>query len=453
VSHSRSATSVALTLLLVSCSIACGKKGDPLAPLRLVPAPVGELSGRRSAQQVELRFILPKQNANGPGAIDLDRVEVYAVTVGPGMVTPPNRDLLTSARVVGTIPVRPPPVEGGPQPSVDDKRPGPGEIVTFVEDLTDDKLKPTPGLPAAAPPKPDAPSAAPVTPAPSEPATAAATPPGAKPDVPAQPPVAVAGSEAKPAGQEPVVPAAPGAAAGAPPAAAAAPPPVITNPTRIYIVRGLSRSGRPGPPSSRVSIPLISPVAPPTAVAATMPTEKAIIVDWTPPVAEPGGAPLTFNIYRRESSAVPLNPKPIADFKYELPAAEYGKEQCYVVRAIQASQSVTIESDVSAPACFTPMDKFPPAAPKNLRAVAEEGAVSLVWDANVEADLAGYLILRDDGAGGTLQPITPQPIKDASYRDATVAAGARYTYAVVAVDAASPRNASAQSAPESVTAR
>ena len=85
--------------------------------------------------------------------------------------------------------------------------------------------------------------------------------------------------------------------------------------------------------------------------------------------------------------------------------------------------------------------------------MAEEGAVSLVWDPNGEADLGGYLVLRDDGAGGTLQPITPQPIKDASYRDATVTAGVRYTYAAVAADTAAPRNASAQSAPELVTAR
>ncbi|HET7217637.1 MAG TPA: hypothetical protein VFJ02_06295 [Vicinamibacterales bacterium] len=446
-SHSRSATSVALTLLLVSCALACGKKGDPLAPLRLVPAPVGELSGRRAAQQIELRFILPKQNANGGGAIDLDRVEIYAATVGPGMVMPPNRDLLTSARVIGTIAVKPPPVEGGPELPPTDKRPSPGDAVTFVEDLTEDKLVPTPGLPAAPPAKPAAATPETVAP-PAEPA--GATPPSAtaKPDVPAQPPVT--GAEAKPTGQEAAPAAVPGAAAGAP---AAAVPAVVTNPTRIYVVRGLSRSGRPGPPSARLSIPLLSPVAAPTAVAATMPTEKAILIDWTPPVAEPGGAPLTFNVYRRESPTTPINDKPIADFKYEIAGAEYGKEQCYVVRAIQTSQSVTIESDVSAPACLTPLDKFPPATPKNLRAVAEEGAVSLVWDPNGEADLGGYLILRDDGAGGTLQPITPQPIKDASYRDATVTAGLRYTYAIVAVDSATPRNPSAPSTPESVTAR
>jgi hypothetical protein len=198
----------------------------------------------------------------------------------------------------------------------------------------------------------------------------------------------------------------------------------------------------------------VSPVAAPTAVAARMPTEKGVVVDWTPPVAEPGGAPVTFNVYRREDPGTALNPSPLTGPSMEIAGAAYGKEHCYVVRTIQTMQNVTVESEPSAPACLTPLDKFPPAAPRNLRAVAEEGAVSLVWDANTEADLGGYLVLRGDAEGGTLQPITPQPVKDATYRDTTVIAGTRYVYAVVAVDTASPeRNSSPPSPQEAVTAR
>ena len=138
--------------------------------------------------------------------------------------------------------------------------------------------------------------------------------------------------------------------------------------------------------------------------------------------------------------------------KFEVPA-EYGKEQCFVVRTIQTIQNVTVESEASAPACLTPVDKFPPAPPKGVRGVAEDGAVSLVWDPNTEADLGGYVVLRGETPSETLQPLMAQPIKDANYRDATVKPGVRYTYAVVAVDTATPRNASAQSGTESVTAR
>jgi hypothetical protein len=466
VTANRIRLSITLVLVLGASSAACGKRGDPLAPLRLIPQQVGELSARRSAQQVELHFTLPSANANGPGPLDLDHVEVYAITVAPGAVTPPNRDLLTKARIVGTIPVKPPPVEGAPEPPVPDKRPGPGDRITFVEELNEATMKPAPlpqapvAAPAATPTAAAPTAAAPGADAPPTPTGAAApatTPPPAAPPVTAPgtstpglfPPGVVA-----PAGTTPETPAGAAAAPAAPAAAPPPPPPVaIQYLTRIYVVRGLSRSGRPGPPSVRASVPLVSPIAAPTAVAAQMPSEKGVVVDWTPPVAEPGGAAIAFNVYRRETPNAPLNPSPLTTPSLEIANESYGTEHCYVVRAIQTTQNVTVESEPSAPACLTPLDKFPPVAPKNLRAVAEEGAVSLVWDANAEPDLAGYLVLRGDAAGGTLQPITPQPIKEASYRDTTVTPGVRYAYAVVAVDNAPTRNSSPQSAQESVTAR
>jgi predicted small lipoprotein YifL len=370
------ASAAFLLAVLTSFTAACGKKGPPLAPLRLVPNAVTDVSARRTGTEVELRFALPTANANGPGAIDLDRVEIYAITVPPGGNAPANRDLMTKANVVGTIAVRPPAVEGeAPPDTAAGKRPGPGDRVTFVEQLTDDKQKV---------------AAAPETPG---------------------------------------------------------------NPVRVYVLRGISRGGRPGPPAPRVSVPLASAVAAPTGVAASLPTESAIVVDWTPPVAEPAGTPLAFNVYRRDSPGAPMNPAPLTDVKFEVRSVEYGKAACFVVRTVQSFQNVTVESDASEPGCLTPVDKFPPAPPKGLRGLAEDGAVNLVWEPNAEGDLGGYLILRGEGEGATLQPLTPQPIKDANYRDTTVKAGVRYTYAIVAVDQAKPRNESAPSAQEAVTAR
>jgi predicted small lipoprotein YifL len=455
--HASRAVRLLAGVALLTTLAACGKKGDPLAPLRLVPSAVTEVAARKTAQDVELRFALPTANVGVGGPIDLDRIEIYAMTIGPGAVAPANRDLLTKEHVVGTIAVKPPPVDGEEKPAAanapPDKRPSPGDRVTFLEQLTAEKLKPVP-MPAAAPqpaPATTAPAATP--PVATAPATAPATPPSAAPPTPA-----TTATSTPPAAQ-PATP--PAAAPGATPAAAAAtgagpePPPApvsATHPVRIYALRGISRAGRPGPPSTRLSIPLVSPVSPPSSVVAQMPTEKGIVVDWTPPVAEPGATPLTFNVLRVGGAPAPINPAPIADVKIEVPA-EYGKEQCFVVRTIQTIQNITLESDASAPACLTPVDRFPPAAPKGVRAVAEDGAVNLVWDQNTEADLGGYLVLRGETPGETLQPLMPQPIKDANYRDATVKPGVRYTYAVVAVDNATPRNTSAPSAPESVTAR
>ena len=415
-----------------------------------MPAAAAELTARRSGDDVELRFLLPTANANGPGTIDLAKVEIYAITIGPGAVTPPNRDLLTTPRVVGTIAVRPPPVEGegSDTPSAPgappDTRPAPGDRVTFVDQLTAEKLKPI------------------VAPTPATKSTGPGelkpVPPLGKPDAADPTPrrirasrIRARRSRASRAKPEPGKPE-PGAIAAETPQPPA-PSGVALFPTRIYAIRGLSKSGRPGPASTRVVLPLVPPVTPPTAVAAQMPTEAAVVVDWTPPVGEPGLPAFSFNVYRRDAPATPLNPSPIADPKFEVGGVEYGKEQCFVVRSVQKFETVTIEGVPSAPACLTPLDKFPPAAPKGLRAVAEDGAISLVWDQNAEADLGGYMVLRGEVPGDTLAPLTPQPIADANYRDATVKPGVRYVYAVVAVDNATPRNSSAPSPREEATAR
>ena len=111
-----------------------------------------------------------------------------------------------------------------------------------------------------------------------------------------------------------------------------------------------------------------------------------------------------------------------------------------------------LESD-PVPVCVTPRDTFPPAAPAGLSVVAAEGAINLIWDANSERDLAGYLVLRGEAPGDTLQPLTPAPIDRNQFRDKTAKPGVRYVYAIVAVDKATPPNRSATSARVEETAR
>ena len=103
---------------------------------------------------------------------------------------------------------------------------------------------------------------------------------------------------------------------------------------------------------------------------------------------------------------------------------------------------VYVESEPSPVLCISPTDTFPPKAPTNLAAVASEGAISLIWEANTEPDLAGYVVLRGEAPGATLAPLMTEPIKDTTYRDTTTKAGVRYVYTVVAVDTATPQNVS-----------
>ena len=94
---------------------------------------------------------------------------------------------------------------------------------------------------------------------------------------------------------------------------------------------------------------------------------------------------------------------------------------------------------------MTFVDTFPPEAPGGVIAVASDAAISLVWDANTERDLAGYMVLRGRVPGATLAPLTAAPIEETTYRDVTVDAGVSYEYAVQAVDRATPPNLSPMS--------
>lgn len=452
---------VAVAVALLVPLTACGKKGPPLAPLRPAPGPVSELAARRIGDEMQIRFTLPTQNVTDPSTIDLGSVDVYAVTLEPGAVLPPQRELLTRKYLVKTIEVRPPP-DPEEQPAEDpkapkpppappkpiDARPGPGEPVVFVEALTPAILAPA------------------IL---------------AKPAVPEK-----------------------GGPAVVPPALD---PPV---PTRMYIVRSRSRGGHPGVPA-RIPLPFVPAPPAPAGVRAVV-EEAALRLEWlapdasvdpieaaqnaqawvaalapppplpkpkpsdpsAPPVDPAAIVPLTrlpgqqlpatvlleasprFNVYAVKEGRVeprPLNALPLTTSVFSVGPPAWNQEVCFVVRTVRVYGAVAIESAGGEPMCVSPTDTFPPAAPSGLRVVAVAGAMNLIWDANKAADLAGYLVLRGEGAGETLQALTPAPIRETSFEDKTVQPGVRYVYAIVAVDQATPPNMSAQSPRQSEVAR
>ena len=470
-------------ILIAACSFACGRKGPPLAPLHLIPVAPANVSLGRVGDEAQIRFTVPSTNVNGPGPVALDRVEVFAATIAAGAVRPANRELLLPKYRVATIAIKPPPVEGEAPPETppEDKRPSAGERTTFVEELTEEKLRPVftmlpkpPAIPAGA-----AASAPPGSPTATQAAATGQPTTGAAPGAAGVTPVAEATIPAAPGAAgvtpvaQPAAPAAPGAAVVEPvqvPEPAALPgtptplpevpgsstaiapvpplPPLPNYPARLYVVRGVTKSGRPGPPSGRLELPLVAPPTVPPAPAATS-TETSIVLTWSPPASE---TPIAYNIYKA-GSADPINPTPVAAGKFERAGVIFGTEECFTLRAIEKVANISLESTPSERVCLTPRDTFAPAAPKGLSIVAGSGTMNLGWDANTEADLAGYLVLRGEAPGDTLQPLTPAPITATSYEDKTVKPGVRYAYAIIAVDKSTPPNRSAPSARLEETAR
>jgi hypothetical protein len=474
-----SAASATLWCLAVLV-VACGKKGPPLPPLNLVPDRPLETSGRVAGDTVYLSLTVPAKNANGRGAVALDHLEVYAVTVDAGATPPPNRDLLTNAHVIAKIPIKPPvdPDAEEDESAPEDTRPGPGTPIVVAEPLTDDtktpQIKATPAANAS-----DANASANAA-ATSPQSGGQAAAPGAA-SVPTVPPltspesVSATGGGGGVAGVPPALPAIPATEPDEPPEgtpSSAAPGSTQTSPmatggalpaaqvlkpsptvTRVYAVRGINRKGRPGSPSARIVVPIVPSPAAPSNVTAEF-GERSVTIKWAAP--EPGTEPhppLKYNVYAYDakhqetattvglaSTQAPVNPQPVDALAIEHEGAEPGKEQCFDVTTVETIGAVTVESEPSAPVCVTPVDRFAPAAPTGLAAVATTGAVNLIWDANPEPDVAGYVVLRGESPGDTLQPLTPEPIRETRFRDTTAQPGVRYAYAIVAIDRAGNRS-------------
>ncbi len=313
-----------------------------------------------------------------------------------------------------------------------------------------------PPLPVATP-VPVTPTASPAgATAVTEPTAPPGTPAGAAPAIvvpPPPPPVELSPTNPPPLS---AFPAAPGAPAPAPAAAvpssgdatAVLPPKRSPTPssTQAPGAHGVEPDEQPGPIPTTASGNLVARLLTPLpATTYTYAVYEMAPPDYAPPAPlQPGQSP---------AYPVLLTPTATTLPKWSDPRFEVGKKHCYAVRTVATTGLMVVESDLSPTTCAETHDTFPPAAPRTLAAVASEGAISLIWDANAEADLAGYVVLRGVAGSDRLSPITPTPIKETTFRDTTVKAGVRYAYVVVAVDTASPQNISAQSNRVEETAR
>ncbi len=233
---------------------------------------------------------------------------------------------------------------------------------------------------------------------------------------------------------------------------------------RFYLAVPFSTRSRPGRQHTPVEVKLSALPPAPSGVAVNY-SESAVTVTWMPSNS-PGVTASRVNVYRQTDpvpdatpaiwqvarplplNAAPLQAPPFSD------AVAFGAEICYILRSVAGEGPAAVESEPSPPACVTPVDRFPPAAPAQLVAVATAGAINLLWEPNAESDLAGYLVLRGAVGDARLQPLTPTPISEVRFADAAIVSGMRYVYAVVAVDRQTPTpNVSPESARVEETAQ
>ena len=199
----------------------------------------------------------------------------------------------------------------------------------------------------------------------------------------------------------------------------------------IFAARAWGRKGRASEWSNLVIVRVAPPLAQPAGLKAEAVLE-GVRLTWQ---AAPGAA---FRVLRNGAEIAVADASPWVDA-----ATEYGKTYRYAVQAFLKAAEPVVESELSAPAEITPQDRFPPAVPAGLAAVAGVASIELSWERNTEPDLKGYYLYRsvDEGPLERVGEILETPAAS----DRAIQAGRRYRYAVSAVDRLG--NQSARSAP------
>lgn len=203
------------------------------------------------------------------------------------------------------------------------------------------------------------------------------------------------------------------------------------------LTRGFRHRALESDPSNFVDVPIYD-VSEPLGDVHCVPTEKAIEVQFPPPLKTLSGEPLHdlagYRIYRSptgQAASFELRGETAAS-PYRDRQFEFGHDYYYQVRAVFGKPGHLAMSDASPTVKVTPRDIFPPAPPQGLSPIYSAGAVELVWTANTESDLAGYNVYRLDNQ--TAQRVNKELLHTPIFRDTTAPQGRTLTYYVTAVD-------------------
>ncbi|HPQ20099.1 MAG TPA: fibronectin type III domain-containing protein, partial [bacterium] len=108
-----------------------------------------------------------------------------------------------------------------------------------------------------------------------------------------------------------------------------------------------------------------------------------------------------------------------------------GETYYFIVRSIDlANQESNPSNEVSA----IPGVNAPPSAPQNVRAIPGNNQVNLYWNANTEADLAGYNVYKSLTSGSNYTKVNTTVITTPYYTVLNLQNGIRYYFRVTAID-------------------
>jgi len=199
--------------------------------------------------------------------------------------------------------------------------------------------------------------------------------------------------------------------------------------TWYYQVVAVDTQGRVSPAATvSAAVATAAPPAPTGLQAAVFPS--AITISWN---ANTESDLAGYQVFRATSASGPfvqisLGVVQSATYLIDTGAA-IGTPSYYKVLAVNVYGQVSAAATISATRPATA-----PAAPTGLAAVASVKSVTLSWNANGEADLAGYQIFRAASANGAYQQLNAGVQAGTTFVDTTAPAGAVSYYKVGAVN-------------------
>lgn len=413
--ESRRARSSASWLLVAAVLplAGCGAKGPILPPISMVPKATTDLSVRQQGTELILRASYPKLTISGVAMPGVEAIEIYRY------IRPLPAASVTTTASAGAAP----PATSAPAPTTAAAAsPAPGATPAA------EAGSPTAAPAAAAPPPTAAASTPPATP--GAPATAAA--PAAPPPIPAPDP-----REFTLAAERTLV------LRGAELASVVfgdtlemrlpLPQPLpAERQAWTLAIRVVAKGDHRSDLSNQVTLAPMTPPTPPQGLAVQA-KEDGVAVSWTavePPL-------LGVLVYRREAQSPSwgefLHGTRLAEGNTYLDTtAQYGHRYVYSITAA-ASLAPRVESALAGEQEVDYQDRFAPAPPTHLLALAEARRVRLVWERSTAKDVAGYVVFRQD-PGGDFHRLNPEPTAALEWSDSGLVPRIEYRYRVAAID-------------------
>lgn len=204
--------------------------------------------------------------------------------------------------------------------------------------------------------------------------------------------------------------------------------------TYVFATRTRSTTGEASEFSNLIALPVAPPPEAPRDLELE-PTAEGIRLRWS----RGGDQVIGYHVYRRLAAerryGPPLEQLPASDDEpgFLDRSARFDQRYLYSVSAV-ASADPLVESTTPVEREILYEDRFAPAPPDSLIALAEDGRVRLILERSPSADVTGYWIYRRDPGSDTFRRIAAEPLAGLETVDRGLTAGLTFQYHATAVD-------------------